>query len=71
MKRSPGFVVMRTLGEAALQAGLASFPSVAFFGPPIFQGFIQPGAYTVGVCAAFKGGKQQEAIVAKISAQAA
>ena len=31
----------------------------------------QPGAYTVGVCSAFKGGKQQEAIVAKIPAQAA
>jgi predicted permease len=28
----------RSLGEAALQANLASFPSVAFFGPPIFQG---------------------------------
>src|SRR5438067_3983602 len=27
-----------SLGEAALQANLASFPSVAFFGPPIFQG---------------------------------
>jgi predicted permease len=25
-------------GEAALQANLTSFPSVAFFGPPIFQG---------------------------------
>jgi exonuclease III len=32
---------------------------------------IQSGAYTVGVCSAFKGGKQQEAIVAKIPAQAA
>jgi endonuclease/exonuclease/phosphatase family metal-dependent hydrolase len=32
---------------------------------------IQPGAYTVGICSAFKGGKQQEAIVAKIPAQAA
>ena len=27
-----------SVGEAALQANLASFPSVAFFGPPIFQG---------------------------------
>jgi len=32
---------------------------------------IQPRAYTVGICFAFKGGKQQEAIVAKIPAQAA
>jgi exonuclease III len=32
---------------------------------------IQAGAYTVGICSAFKGGKQQEAIVAKIPAQAA
>jgi predicted permease len=31
-------VLHRSLGEAALQANLASFPSVAFFGPPIFQG---------------------------------
>src|SRR5947207_4308455 len=31
-------VLRRSLGEAALQANLASFPSVAFFGPPIFQG---------------------------------
>ena len=27
-----------SLGEATLQANLASFPSVGFFGPPIFQG---------------------------------
>jgi endonuclease/exonuclease/phosphatase family metal-dependent hydrolase len=32
---------------------------------------IQPGAYTVGICSAFNGGKQQEAILAKIPAQAA
>jgi endonuclease/exonuclease/phosphatase family metal-dependent hydrolase len=32
---------------------------------------IQPGAHTVGVCSAFKEGRQQEAIVAKIPAQAA
>src|SRR6476469_2341175 len=32
---------------------------------------IQPGAYTVAICSAFKGGKQQEAILAKIPAQAA
>ena len=31
---------------------------------------IQPGAYAVVVCSAFKGGKQQEAIMAKIPAQA-
>ena len=32
---------------------------------------IQPGAYTVAICSAFKGGKQEEAILAKIPAQAA
>jgi endonuclease/exonuclease/phosphatase family metal-dependent hydrolase len=32
---------------------------------------IHPGAYQVVICSAFKGGKQQEAIVAKIPAQAA
>lgn len=32
---------------------------------------IQPGAYTVAICSAFKGGNQQEAILAKIPAQAA
>ena len=32
---------------------------------------IQPGGYTVVICSAFKGGKQQEAIVAKIPPQAA
>jgi endonuclease/exonuclease/phosphatase family protein len=32
---------------------------------------IQPGAYTVVICSAFKGGKQEEAILAKIPAQAA
>ena len=32
---------------------------------------IQAGAYTVAICSAFKGGKQQEAIMAKIPAQAA
>jgi hypothetical protein len=32
---------------------------------------IQPGAYTVAICSAFKGGKQEEAIMAKIPAQAA
>src|SRR5437773_7852617 len=31
-------VLHHSVGEAALQANLASFPSVAFFGPPIFQG---------------------------------
>src|SRR5437762_13144140 len=31
-------VLRHSLGEAALQANLASYPSVAFFGPPIFQG---------------------------------
>jgi endonuclease/exonuclease/phosphatase family metal-dependent hydrolase len=32
---------------------------------------IQPAAYQVAICSAFKGAKQQEAIVAKIPAQAA
>src|SRR5262249_12759025 len=32
---------------------------------------IKPGTYQVAVCSAFKGGKQQEAILAKIPAQAA
>ena len=32
---------------------------------------IHPGAYQVAICSAFKGGKQQEAILAKIPAQAA
>jgi malonate transporter and related proteins len=31
-------VLHHSLGEAALQANLTSFPSVGFFGPPIFQG---------------------------------
>jgi predicted permease len=31
-------VLHHSLGEAALQVNQASFPSVAFFGPPIFQG---------------------------------
>jgi predicted permease len=31
-------VLHHSLGEAALQANLTSYPSVAFFGPPIFQG---------------------------------
>jgi hypothetical protein len=32
---------------------------------------IKPGVYQVAICSAFKGAKQQEAIVAKIPAQAA
>src|SRR6266403_6186345 len=32
---------------------------------------IQPGAYTVAICSAFKGGKQEEAILAKFPTQAA
>jgi hypothetical protein len=32
---------------------------------------IRPGAYQVAICSAFKGAKQQEAIVARIPAQAA
>jgi malonate transporter and related proteins len=37
-------VLHHSLGEAALQANLASFPSVAFFGPPIFQGLFGPSS---------------------------
>jgi malonate transporter len=33
-----------SLGEAALQANLSTFPSVAFFGPPIFQGLFGPSS---------------------------
>jgi endonuclease/exonuclease/phosphatase family metal-dependent hydrolase len=32
---------------------------------------IQPGGYSVAICSAFKGGKQEEAILGKIPAQAA
>ena len=32
---------------------------------------IQPGAYQIAICSAFKGARQQEAIIAKIPAQAA
>ncbi len=32
---------------------------------------IHPGAYQIAICSAFKGAKQQEAIIAKIPAQAA
>jgi hypothetical protein len=32
---------------------------------------IHPGAYQVAICSAFKGAKQQEAIIAKVPAQAA
>jgi malonate transporter and related proteins len=32
------FVLHHSLGEAALQANLISYPSVAFIGPPIFRG---------------------------------
>jgi len=31
---------------------------------------IHPGAYQVAICSAFKGAKQQEAIIAKVPAQA-
>src|SRR5437762_9387861 len=33
-----------SLGEATLQANLASFPSVGFFGPPIFKGLFGPSS---------------------------
>src|SRR5438477_12766177 len=35
-------LLRHSLGEATLQANLASFPSVGFFGPPIFQGLFGP-----------------------------
>jgi malonate transporter and related proteins len=41
-----------SLGEAALQANLTSYPSVAFFGPPIFQGlFGASSLFSIAVAA--------------------
>jgi malonate transporter len=41
-----------SLGEAALQANLTSYPSVAFFGPPIFQGLFGPSSLvSIGLAA--------------------
>ena len=37
-------LLRHSLGEATLQANLASFPSVGFFGPPIFQGLFGPSS---------------------------
>lgn len=37
-------LLRHSLGEAALQANLISYPSVAFFGPPIFQGLFGPSS---------------------------
>jgi predicted permease len=37
-------IFRHSLGEAALQANLTSYPSVAFFGPPIFQGLFGPSS---------------------------
>jgi malonate transporter and related proteins len=37
-------ILHRSLGEAAIQANLISYPSVAFFGPPIFQGLFGPSS---------------------------
>ena len=39
------FVLHHSLGEAALQANLISYPSVAFIGPPIFQGLFGGSEY--------------------------
>jgi auxin efflux carrier (AEC) len=38
------FVLRHSIGEAALQANLTSYPSVAFFGPPIFRGLFGPAS---------------------------
>ena len=37
-------LLRHSLGEATLQANLASFPSVGFFGPPVFQGLFGPSS---------------------------
>lgn len=37
-------VFHHSLGEATLQASLMSFPSIGFFGPPIFQGLFGPSS---------------------------
>ena len=37
-------LLRHSLGEATLQANLASFPSVGFFGPPIFHGLFGPSS---------------------------
>ena len=37
-------LLRHSLGEATLQANLASYPSVGFFGPPIFQGLFGPSS---------------------------
>src|SRR5437773_5377468 len=37
-------LLRHSLGEATLQANLASFPSVGFFGLPIFQGLFGPSS---------------------------
>ena len=44
-------ILHHSLGEAALQANLASFPSVAFFGPPIFLAGLSIAAYEVKLSA--------------------
>src|SRR5205085_10153772 len=49
-------VLHHSLGEAALQANLASYPSVAFFGPPIFQGlFGASGLLSITFAATLSG----------------
>jgi predicted permease len=49
-------VLHHSLGEAALQANLASFPSVAFFGPPIFQGlFGASSLFSIALAATLSG----------------
>jgi malonate transporter and related proteins len=45
-------ILRHSLGEAALQANLTSYPSVAFFGPPIFQGLFGPSSLlSIGLAA--------------------
>lgn len=38
------FVLHHSVGEAALQASLITFPSIAFFGVPIFKGIFGPAS---------------------------
>jgi len=45
-----------SLGEAALQANLASYPSVGFFGPPVFQGlFGASSLFSIAFAATLSG----------------
>lgn len=46
------FLLHHSLGEATIQAGLVSFPSVSFMGIPIFRGlFGEPGVFAIASAA--------------------